>query len=258
MEQNYNEIQAIRSTQIKAYANGGLRGLWECTYGSDDSTTPSLQFGSMAHLRALCSEKWESEVLVESIDRRTKEGKARAAEIEASGKIVVKPEEADKIERMAFEWSKAVLPILGGGYKTEQVFVSEIDGVRIKAQIDAISNDNKIVVDYKSISDITQAEREIWKRRYDLQLGHYTNSISGSITEGEFQVYLVFVETGSPYRRRVFDLTATLNQTRPESFELAKNCDSALKTFGSDLNQWPQPGITVIEKIPDWVRVSVD
>lgn len=249
---NYDEIKAIRSTQIKALAVGGPRSLWEATYGENE-TTASIQLGSMTHLRALQPEEWNTKILVESIDRRTKDGKARAAEVEAKGLTIVKPEEADKIEKIAAEWNKAVKLILGEDFLTEQVFTNTINGVAVKAQIDAISKDHNIIVDFKTVSDVEQAYREIWKRRYDLQLGFYTNTIVGNTTDGDFKVFLVFVETSSPFRCKAFDLTAILSESRKFAADETVEADKCLKDYGEDLNNWPQPAVSAIKVYPEWL-----
>ena len=255
--QEYDKIQAIRATQVKALATGGPRSLWEMTYG-EENTTPSIQFGSMTHLRALQPEQWKNNILVENIDRRTKEGKARAIEVEASGKTVVKPEEAEKIEKISLEWIKTADEILGKDYQTEQVFASKIGGVDIKAQIDALSKDMKTIVDLKTISDIGQAEREIWKRRYDLQLGHYANCITGSTTDKTFNAYLIFVETSSPYRCKAVDLTNILSRARIVAANFATQAFKCLETYGEDLNAWPQPKTSVITEYPEWISNTDD
>ena len=250
---NYNEINALRSTQIKALASGGPRELWEVTYGEKEST-PSMQLGTMSHLKALQPEKWNKEVLVEAIDRRTKEGKARAAEVEAKGLIVVKPEEAEKICAMATEWNKAAKLILGDEFKTEEIVTATVNGVNVKAQIDAINYTKRIIVDMKSISDVSQAYREIWKRRYDLQMGFYVNDLNKCVEGGdEWSTYLVFVETSSPFRYKVFDLTNILPASRKIAGDMTVKADCCLKEYGTELKNWPQPGIAVITEYPDWI-----
>ena len=50
--------------------------------------TPALAFGTAFHAYVLEKDKFDSEYIVApKLDRRTKEGKALAAQIEASGKI---------------------------------------------------------------------------------------------------------------------------------------------------------------------------
>lgn len=250
---NYNEINALRSTQIKALASGGPRELWEVTYGEKEST-PSMQFGTMSHLKALQPEKWNKEVLVEAIDRRTKEGKARAAEVEAKGLIVVKPEEAEKICAMATEWDKAAKLIFGDDFKTEEIVTATINGVDVKAQIDAISHAKHIIADFKTISDISQAYREIWKRRYDLQTGFYVNTVNKCVQGGDdWNTYLVFVETSSPFRCKIFDLSILLAPSRQIAADMTVKADKCLKDYGSDLSKWPQMGIAVITDYPEWI-----
>ena len=253
---DYNAIHGIRATQIKSLAIGGPRALWESTFG-EPKTTASLSFGTLTHLRLLQPEKWNSQVLVESVDRRTKDGKARAAEIEASGKLVCKPEDAVNIEHILCEWNAATKNIIGSEWEPERIYQAIIGGVECKAQIDVFNPKTNTIVDLKTVSDINSAYNEIWRRRYDLQPGHYANCIMGSAEKGDFKAYLVFVETESPFRVKVFDLTAILPNARLLAAAYAKKADGLIAEFGNDLEKWPQPEIEKILAPAPWVSDNI-
>ena len=63
--------------------------------------TPALKLGSATHCAILEPERFAREYIkAGNLDRRTKEGKAAWLEIEQSGKIVLTPEEYDKVTSM--------------------------------------------------------------------------------------------------------------------------------------------------------------
>lgn len=64
--------------------------------------TPALAFGIAFHAYVLEKDKFDSEYIVApKLDRRTKEGKALAAQIEASGKIPISEDAFAQIQAMA-------------------------------------------------------------------------------------------------------------------------------------------------------------
>lgn len=64
--------------------------------------TPALAFGTAFHAYVLEKDKFDSEYIVApKLDRRTKEGKALAAQIEASGKIPISEDAFAQIQAMA-------------------------------------------------------------------------------------------------------------------------------------------------------------
>ena len=69
--------------------------------------TPALAFGTAFHSYVLEKDKFDNEYIVApKLDRRTKEGKALAAQIEASGKIPISEDTFAQIQAMAESGSK--------------------------------------------------------------------------------------------------------------------------------------------------------
>lgn len=250
---DYNTTSGLRATQIKSLAIGGPRALWKATYG-EPSTSTALQMGTLTHLRILQPNEWADKIVVENVDRRTKEGKARAALLEETGKTICKPEDAENIETTFLEFTKATTGLFPNGYSTEVITTANIEGIDLKAQIDIFDNDGKIIVDLKTCSDIGMSKMDIWKWRYDLQLGHYANCIEGAVDRGDFKAYLVFVETSSPFRCKVYDLTKILPASRASAWEWAKEANRCLTTYGSELKDWPQPASEEIIETPAWIH----
>lgn len=80
--------------------------------------TPALAFGTAFHAYVLEKDKFDSEYIVApKLDRRTKEGKALAAQIEASGKIPISEDAFAQIQAMAESVmsNKYAAALLNGG-----------------------------------------------------------------------------------------------------------------------------------------------
>lgn len=96
---DYHAHPAIGSTALgymrrsPAHFSAFQRG--EITISEDSAT-----FGDAFHAFILEPERFERDFVVEHIDRRTKNGKARAEELAASGIVVVDPDDAETMERM--------------------------------------------------------------------------------------------------------------------------------------------------------------
>lgn len=90
----------VSKSVLADFAAGAYRHHWNKTHGVKKESA-ELAFGSAVDCRALTPKLWESRYCVEDIDRRTKAGKERAAELEAKGVQVLKPAEFEVIEAAA-------------------------------------------------------------------------------------------------------------------------------------------------------------
>ena len=176
-EQEYNEIDAIRATQLKALATGGDLALWAATYG-EKSDTPAMRFGRLCHALALLPyEEVKAQFVVAPFaDFRTKEAREwKAAQIE-KGVDICTEAEMQTAREVGVEFGMVAEREGASGAKkgddTEVSVVAEIaGGVRIKARADLLSADRSVLFDLKTTSSVTEAENQFWRLRYDIQAG---------------------------------------------------------------------------------------
>jgi len=113
----------------------------------------SLRVGSAVHTLALEPEKWEEEYLVlpENYDVRTKDGKAMKADAEASGKTVLRFQDAQDVLGMAnaIKAHPLALGLLDSDGHVESSIFWEQDGVKYKCRPDLMRNDG-LIVDIKT------------------------------------------------------------------------------------------------------------
>lgn len=243
-EQEYQNIAGIRSSWIKALAVGGPRALWQAVHGEIIETS-SMKFGRLVHDLVAGVGNWG----FAQFDGRTKEGKAERAEFAEKGVEVVTADEMARATKCA-EVLKGAVDLAGASI--EACFTSD-DGPGLKARLDAVLADGETVIDWKTASDVTKAERDFWARRYDLQAGLAAAILRDngrSCTRCEF----VFVETSAPFRRvNIIIDGALLDNAVDEARVWARQAEELLKTYGDQLDAWPQAQDIRLKAKPAWI-----
>lgn len=117
--------------------------------------TPALAFGTAFHAYVLEKDKFDSEYIVApKLDRRTKEGKALAAQIEASGKIPISEDAFAQIQVMAESVmsNKYAAALLNGGEHEKSYFwTDKLTGLKLKCRPDCRTDlrSTSVIVDLK-------------------------------------------------------------------------------------------------------------
>lgn len=207
MEPTYNELPGIRATQIKAFAIGGELALFDATYGKKDGGTPAMAFGHLCHELALLGHTESFAVNDRFPDFRTKEAREWRDEMASKGISIVSADDMARAGAVASRYAEVCenFDLRVGNGENEVVLAH--DGS--KAQIDELRTyeGGSIIIDMKTISDITAASKQFWSLRYDLQAGHYANIVNAVKPEcGVSSVAFVFVETAFPYRASVVQM----------------------------------------------------
>ena len=205
--------------------------------------TPALKLGSATHCAILEPERFAREYIkAGNLDRRTKEGKAAWLEIEQSGKIVLTPEEYDKVTSMtlAIRNHEVASKLFSEGLAEHSIFWNEniysLDSdisILCKSRPDYVKtlSDGYIIVDLKTAQDAETREfqrRAYYKYFYHIQAGHYLNGFE-NITGTKVLAYIyVVIENEPPYAINVFRASQDfLNAGRTkvrELYELYASC----------------------------------
>ena len=166
--------------------------------------TPAMQLGTALHTAVLEPELWDSTIAVppQAFDRRTKAGKELAAafEAEAEGKLVLSPDDADRVRRMAdavhqHPASRFLLEL--PGLREASYFWKDADtGLECKCRPDWHSQDRRLVVDVKTTEDASPRgfAKSCANFRYHVQAHWYQRPFA----EAE-QFLFIAVEKQPPY-----------------------------------------------------------
>lgn len=174
--------------------------------------TPAMRLGSAIHCYILEPEAFNTRYAVapEGLDRRTKEGKAAFAELEASGKTVISATDYKTAEGVAR--SLRAHPLAGDVFDNlifrEQVFTWDdpITGEPCKAKIDGYTQDG-ILIDIKSTEDASTDSfmRSIARYGYHRQAAWYMDAVAHNNLK--VQIYLIAAfEKARPYACQFFYL----------------------------------------------------
>lgn len=199
----------------------------------------AMALGSAAHKLILEGrEAFAAAYEIADLDRRTKAGKEAAAAIEASGKEVLSPEDADACEKMLAsvkEHPAAKRLLFSAGRSEVPVFVSTAPGVSYKGKIDRIPTSGSVLVDLKTTKDISDWTPD----GAALQMAHYLKlvNLTGDRPYDYDGSVFVVVETSAPYAVRCVmldDQALESAKAKVESlWELYASCVAS--------GEWPKP-----------------
>ena len=196
----YRAIDALGSTDIKVL----LENPYLFKNGVKKEPTDNLILGSLIHTMILEPNKLESEYLIlPELNLRTNDGKAQKAEFEAeakaNNKTLVKSDLFNQAEAVSKSFLNSPLSsLLRGEVKAEASFFGEIDGVKVKARPDLIITDKKLIIDFKTTSQVGGGSADGFAKmaanfQYYIQASLYLE-----IT-GYKDFYFIVLETAEPY-----------------------------------------------------------
>lgn len=255
---DYHALAAISPSRLKMLGRSPLH--FFDAYRAEDREIPeptaAQQLGTALHTAVLEPELWDATVAVPPhiFDRRTKVGKELAAEFErqAAGKIVISPDDADNVRRMA----DAIHRHLAARYLLSQpgrreasyTWTDPATGLACKCRPDWHSDDRRIVVDVKTTRDASRAEFAKSIANYD-----YHVQAAWNLGALEAEAFLtIAVENTRPYAVAVYPASGAMiaaGQRRIESaMALLAECEAS--------GNWPGYGDQLQEPIelPAWCR----
>ena len=171
----------------------------------------ALRFGTMFHTFVLEPELFEKNyVLVDKIDRRTKEGKELYKEIVESGKQIISSEEFETINAMreSIYSNKYATALLKGEKEISYYWKDEMTGIECKCRPDCITSigDLNIIIDLKSCTNAETMAfmKDALKFGYDLQSAQYKTGVD--LIEGKPHKFVfIAVEKTAPYGLNILE-----------------------------------------------------
>ena len=219
----------------------------------DDSTSRAMNVGSIVHKLVLEPEKFDDEYHPCQLDRRTKEGKALAAELEQSGRqpITLADYDAARAMRDSIMSHPVAGELLSLPGDSEVSLFGEISGVQMKGRADRITANRSLIIDLKTTSDGSQkaTQRSVMTYGYHRQEALYTSLMACNGHSTAFM--FVSVETSRPYVVSVYELDAELVNRGMESvldgIEIFKRCKES--------GRWPGYSDQVMRiAAPSWMQ----
>ena len=176
-----------------------------------DEHTSAMTFGTAFHAYVLEPEKFVQEYIVAPvIDRRTKAGKALAAEIEESGKIPISENDMEKIKAMAHNVlsNKCAAALLSGEKEVSYFWTDNATGIDLKCRPDCRTDLGgvSVIVDLKTCNnaDTDAFFRDCIKYGYDLQAAMYTRGVD-LIEDKPHRFVFIAVEKDPPYAFNILE-----------------------------------------------------
>jgi hypothetical protein len=173
--------------------------------------TEAMLIGTATHTAILEPHLWSEQVAVapDGINRRTKEGKEAWAAFEAdsTGKVVLKPEDAAVVRRMAEAVhqhpASSFLLDLPGVCEASYFWTDTETGLECKVRPDWHSEDRRLLVDVKTTDDASPEafKRSCAKFRYHVQAAWYLRGLQAE------QFLFIAVEKQPPHLVGVYVAT---------------------------------------------------
>jgi hypothetical protein len=254
----YHALKAVSPSQIKILARSPLH--YHDKFLAEDREKPeptdAMLKGTALHTAVLEPELWDKTVAVpkHKFDRRTKVGKELAAEFEreSAGKIVLDPDQADEVRRMADAVRKhpaaGFLLLLPGRREASYTWTDPTTGLECKTRPDWHSEDRRIVVDVKTTKDASRVEfaKSISNLGYHVQAAWNQGALQAE------QFLTIAVENVRPYAVAVYPASGALIAAGQRRIEAAMELLAECWRTGI----WPGYGDQIQEPIdlPGWNR----
>jgi hypothetical protein len=226
--------------------------------------TAAMRLGTAVHTLTLEADQFENRyVTAPSVDRRTKEGKARWLEFEAEagGRELISADDRATISRMAEAvWrhpAAAMLLHWQGKAETTHMWTDATTGVECKCRPDWLTNDGNLIVDLKTTEDASLRgfQRSVATYRYHCQASWYLDGVQASTGHRPNQFIFVCVEKKPPYAVGVYASDAEMIQigaeTAARDLEVYATCKAA--------DVWPSYSDQIEPlSLPPWMRPRAD
>jgi PDDEXK-like domain of unknown function (DUF3799) len=221
--------------------------------------TPAMAAGTLAHCATLEPDKLASRYVIkpESLDMRTKEGKAWAASVDPL-LTIISAEQMQTAQRQAdaIRALPEIGPLFERGHAEVSAFWTDAQtGVACKCRPDFVApaGDGVLLLDVKTAKDADPAgfARAVWNWGYHLQAAWYMDGYAAASGLPVLGFVFLAVEQDYPHCAAAYTLDdETLQQAREENrrlLDLYAQCKRS--------NEWPgYPSGVGILRMPAWAK----
>lgn len=232
---DYQSIRAVSSHWLKTMLDSPA----ECYRHYIDPSRPpqkskvSLRFGSLVHCLALTPLRFDSEIIVSDIGRRSAKDKAMHETWERAGMTVVSEREVEKAKAVvgAIKANKEASRLISRGMKERAIIKPRADGLLpLKARLDVHNEANRQGIELKTTWSLGKAKAAIERYRYPLSAAFYMDMVRGN------SFVFVFAQTTEPFDVEVIPMERQQLQEGREQYQ------SALGRFDDcwETGEWPE------------------
>ncbi len=227
-----------------------------------DEGEKKFDVGQVAH--SLFLEGLDSAVLVDGDDWRKKEAREARDKARAEGKIPLLVDQYEKVKKMVktarqaiFDCDELKIGSLNQQGDSDLSYLWKEDGTWVRIRPDWISEDRKIILDYKTTlasGNPEDVSRLILNMGYDIQAALYARGVK-AIDGIDPKFIFIFQEVEEPYLCSFVGLP-------PDFMELGKSkCDYGIFLWRECMstNQWPgYPQRVCWVDRPEWASLAWD
>ncbi len=253
--EEYLASPGISKTGLSMFKTDPASLEWSRNFPEDDEVMAS-DIGDAIHAALLEPDRYAAEyVVAPKFDRRTTVGKEGAAAFAAAsaGKIVLDAEDGkmvDLIRGSAMAHPTARFLLEAAGTVEDSLYWHDpVTGELCKCRMDKRLHDHPIIVDVKSVADISQFQRQLEEFGYWLQDGMYSEGYERHFGEPPGFLFLV-VQTSRALKRypvAVFELDAQSKSEGRAEFRRLLDAYHDASTRGEF------PGVQTISR-PYWAK----
>lgn len=233
--EKYNLRHGLRASVIKELLKSPAHARVLMT--APPEPTPAMVLGTAVHTAILEPDQFEKYIVSPRFDKRTKDGKAAAADFEASnpGRILI---DEDKYEILkgclnsVYTHRAAKAETTG---RCEMTVIWDEADLKCKARPDIMREG--ILVDVKTTQDASPAgfSRQVANLKYHVQAYHYLRGVTQATGILHDCFRIVAVETKAPYAVAVYELDfGTMEKAEAlwrHATDMYRQC--------AHLNEWP-------------------
>lgn len=207
--EEYRAAEGVSRSELHMLAKSPLH--YKYAEEHPREATAAMFFGSALHCFVLEPERFTEEyIVVGKIDRRTKEGKAQLAEIEASGKLPISEEDMTTINEMAnsIQANPYAAKLLSGEHEVSYFTTDPTTDIKVKCRPDCRTDLGgiSVIVDLKTTKN---AQTDSFARScidygYDLQAAMY-KQIVDEVEGKPHRFVFIAIEKEPPYACNVLE-----------------------------------------------------
>lgn len=268
----YHSTPAISASWLKLL-DKSAHHLWHAYINKDRPQpiqTAAMMLGSLTHTLVLEPEKLQEEYVIvpEGIDKRSKDGKAFFAEIEASGKTPVKQADFDHCAAMAdsLRCNPGFMALRQHKHENERTFFWDDDrtGLHCKMRPDTVIHPcaaypHGVVTDVKTTADASPQgfARQFFALGYHIQAAHNAVGFMQAFGTDEPPLFVFeCVEKDAPHVTQCYQVPPDVLEY---GFRVVENLmDTAAGCFKHDV--WPGYTQEVFAElaVPGWIRREME
>ena len=253
---DYHSGKGISKSGLDMIRRSPASYIWQKGAPVDDDKTDALDFGTALHCYLLERGEFSNRYIFEpKINKRTNAGKEEAKQfaesVKESGKIILTDGDLKKIQLMygsvlAHPTAKNLISMNG---KAEQsVYWTDDDtGELCRCRPDLLIDDHKIILDVKSIADMSRLQRHVEEFRYFVQDPFYRAGLK-AVTGDDYDFLFLFVSTSINCGRYPVEVVKLTDAAR---FDGETHYKQDLAEYSSRLAADDWQSITEVDR-PHW------